>query len=779
VGTNNGVVVTAFRRFSLPSILEVFVGCLIFAYGYLPPARAQAPTYTYTYAGNPMASTSPSPSESCTGCSVTGSFTTSQPLSANLVQFYGGVLPWPVPIPFLVSYSFAAGPFTFTGNNLNSAPYLEVSTDSKGAITGWIIEVSDDTSTIFTASNYGFNGTYDSVVYGRLVGSVIGSGNVLSAGTWVDKTTGDIRAATVPFTNAQSVGSVTINWREPFPDANYTAVCTVETTPSDFLLPVITARSPGSLTVNPTDGGSSGGILDCIAIPDSDVSHVRHARQTFAGFPPTLTASWSSAFPDPLHPAPDYNPSAVTPVCTVETQDNTAPGFTSVINAISSTSISVTNGGFADGTIHCLEVPDYDQSLLRGTRTPVDGNSTLPITWSVPFPDANYASACSDEVLGASGFDSAIAIYAGSKESGSMIVIPEISVGTVNCIALPSLALSAQIIPGHLPPGIWQTLPPVVVQQSYGPAMLSAVGGTPPYTWSTTGLPDGLSLDASSGKISGTFAKDAESSCAAENGCKFDPIGRQFQIAVSITDSAGSSAGPVWLSISLTCGGDGSRDGLIQQYTNPSAIFSGVNGITDVVTGKQFVPRCMDLTESTHSSKYTFVQLNSSNRSQSNVSLLATSLLSGQGVFCYHYPGLSCGCGLDTWVNDYGVAIPELGAPNGNGGTLGSGFRPPIDQARVYLNMTPPRTPRARSRHMFGDAVDLPVSTTQWKALLNAAINAGADFTETDTKSINAGLACSPAVKACVHADWRFATSPSMSSPSSKYEPTGSATYAQ
>lgn len=40
-------------------------------------------------------------------------------------------------------------------------------------------------------------------------------------------------------------------------------------------------------------------------------------------------------------------------------------------------------------------------------------------------------------------------------------------------------------------------------------ALLSAKGGLPPYTWSASGLPPGLSIDASTGMISGKVSKDA------------------------------------------------------------------------------------------------------------------------------------------------------------------------------------------------------------------------------------------------------------------------------
>ena len=53
----------------------------------------------------------------------------------------------------------------------------------------------------------------------------------------------------------------------------------------------------------------------------------------------------------------------------------------------------------------------------------------------------------------------------------------------------------------------------------------------------------------------------------------------------------------------------------------------------------------------------------------------------------------------------------------------------------------------------------MPSGAAKYKALLNAALDAGADYTESDKNATALKLACSPAVMACVHADWRDATS--------------------
>jgi hypothetical protein len=422
-------------------VLKILLG-LAFVGWHVPPAFAQtpkAPTYTYTYTGNPLASTN----GGCNGCNVTGSFTLSQPLSANMGTLSSGSI-LASPVPFLVSFSFSAGSITITDQNasiVNSG--IVVTTDSTGAITDYgihlfLIDPTNYTEWFIGAASGGDAVTYSSCTSDPCTGWI--SKNPIH-GSLVGPAGGDIRAATAPFTASQTFGPVTITWSPPFPDTNYTAVCTVETTPSSFFLPVITSRSPGSITVNPTDGGSAGGVLDCIGVPDTDVSHVIHARQTFSGSPGTVTATWSPVYPDPTYELNFYYGNA-TPACSMETEDSSYPGLTSLITANYGSSFGtgiIVATNFADGTLHCIEVPDFDQAIVRGSRTPiVPATSTTQITWSVPFAGPNYAAGCSLEVdgAGATVSDAVIAILGNSKSANSMAAIPGLPNGTVNCVAL-------------------------------------------------------------------------------------------------------------------------------------------------------------------------------------------------------------------------------------------------------------------------------------------------------------------------------------------------------
>lgn len=329
---------------------------------------------------------------------------------------------------------------------------------------------------------------------------------------------GDIRTVQVPFSD--SYNPLTVTWSPAFPDTNYSAVCTIETTPSDFLLPTITMRSPGSMQVSPSDGGAPGGILNCMAIPDSDSSDVRHGRVSYEGHPASVTVPWSTAFPDTNYTA----------VCTAETEvDFPSESFTGVISEISPTSVTMTNDGYAIGTINCIGVPDSDDTGFRSSRTAVTGMPrSVSVQWNNPFLTASYVAVCSDAQLGATASDSAIAIENGSLQSTSMTVIPELVAGTVECIAVPA---TIQIVPPS--------------QLSVGAGLpyngtFTATGGTGTgYTWYVLAgsLPGGFNL-SSNGLISSNGTPAATPNT--------------YSFTVQVTDSGGNTATQT-LALTILC----------------------------------------------------------------------------------------------------------------------------------------------------------------------------------------------------------------------------------
>ncbi|RED55126.1 alpha/beta hydrolase-fold protein [Cohnella lupini] len=104
---------------------------------------------------------------------------------------------------------------------------------------------------------------------------------------------------------------------------------------------------------------------------------------------------------------------------------------------------------------------------------------------------------------------------------------------------------------------------------------LAATGGTKPYTWSVTGLPEGLSFDSATMKISGTPAEGTDASSP-------------YTVTITATDTAGRTASVTnTLAISPTSppvGVSATLSGTAN--VNPGAAFSltyALTGVTDAV----------------------------------------------------------------------------------------------------------------------------------------------------------------------------------------------------
>ncbi|CAN7370250.1 glycoside hydrolase family 3 C-terminal domain-containing protein [Paenibacillus sp. LjRoot153] len=106
-------------------------------------------------------------------------------------------------------------------------------------------------------------------------------------------------------------------------------------------------------------------------------------------------------------------------------------------------------------------------------------------------------------------------------------------------------------------------LPAGKVGTSYNQQLdLGVVGGTAPYTWSVTGLPQGLSFDVSTMVLTGTPAVDADTSSP-------------YSVQISVTDSIGATAS---IHNSLS----------IQPASSSTAFSAELTGVSSVIPGQSF-----------------------------------------------------------------------------------------------------------------------------------------------------------------------------------------------
>jgi hypothetical protein len=208
-----------------------------------------------------------------------------------------------------------------------------------------------------------------------------------------------------------------------------------------------------------------------------------------------------------------------------------SPSFCAVVDGSGFVHVATTEGGVKEGagwkatdvnggkaledvactsTSACIAVDGSDELLAlaiapdgaaTATRLPVAGAGRL------------VALSCAGLTCAAADVDGAIF---GSTDGGATWTMrfgggPEVKGVSCASATLCAGATSAGTVRAFDPTAP-QPLPPVLLTGSLPAgaagepyeAQLEAEGGTPPYSWSATGLPPGLSVDEASGRISGT-----------------------------------------------------------------------------------------------------------------------------------------------------------------------------------------------------------------------------------------------------------------------------------
>ena len=176
----------------------------------------------------------------------------------------------------------------------------------------------------------------------------------------------------------------------------------------------------------------------------------------------------------------------------------------------------------------------------------------LTITVGAPLPGGTVGTGYSQKLpVGASGgkapyawsltsapvpgldFNASNLVLSGTPTTSGTFMITVQALDSAGLVG--STTLSLTILPAALTITTNRQLPDATVNSPVSQQM-SATGGTPPYTWSAVGLPTGLSVNATSGLISGTLTAVGSFSFAVTVGdnSKNQPFSDRFSINVNL-----------------------------------------------------------------------------------------------------------------------------------------------------------------------------------------------------------------------------------------------------
>ncbi|MFG1995645.1 putative Ig domain-containing protein [Actinoplanes sp. NPDC048988] len=192
------------------------------------------------------------------------------------------------------------------------------------------------------------------------------------------------------------------------------------------------------------------------------------------------------------------------------TDANKIPGYASFVWDVAATAVAVTNPGTQQGTVG-----------QAATLTFAAAGGTAPYTWAATGLPAGLTLNTTTGVV--SGTPTAVATSAVSLTLTDK----------VNRTATASFSWVTATAPSIKNPGT-QT---AAVGSGVSTTM-TATGGTTPYTWAATGLPAGLSINASTGVISGTPTTTGTFSATAtatDSGKRVGTVAFSWTVAAALT----------------------------------------------------------------------------------------------------------------------------------------------------------------------------------------------------------------------------------------------------
>jgi hypothetical protein len=230
--------------------------------------------------------------------------------------------------------------------------------------------------------------------------------------------------------------------------------------------------------------------------------------------PQTVTVGAPSTTPLTLTFAPGTAPAGGITVTLVSDAPNVATVPSSVLIPQNQSSVTVMVTGVAVGTAHITATSSVS-GVASGTAT-INVVSGPTITTTSPLPNGVVNSAYSVPVTttggttpftwSATGLPAGLSINTSTGVIGGTPTAAGTSTASVTVKDANQLSASASLSITIVAPLTITTASPLpngVVNIAYN-ATVAATGGTQSYTWSATGLPAGLSINASTGVISGT-----------------------------------------------------------------------------------------------------------------------------------------------------------------------------------------------------------------------------------------------------------------------------------